>query len=113
MAQCSATTKKGPRCSRRATDHDRCGQHRMLGLAPVAASGDRRATLMELRQILARAIDAGPAPRDLAALSRRLEVVVTTLATMVGSSPSEETSTSDDLAHRRAARLAGATTTGG
>lgn len=38
----------------------------------LAEATDGYELLMTLRQVLAEAIDAGPAPRDLAALARRL-----------------------------------------
>src|SRR5690606_4133179 len=75
------------------------------GLPEVTASGDRRASLEALRQVLARAIEAGPSPRDLAALSRQLTAVMAELDTL---SAPKEVSPVDELAARRAARLAAA-----
>ena len=49
-------------------------------LEAIASTGDRRATLEALRGVVARAIDAGPPARDLAALTRRLCDITTELA---------------------------------
>ena len=75
-------------------------------LEQIAAQGDRTAALQHLRQILAREIDAGPEPRDLAALSRRMMLV---LAELEGLDTGEEADVVDDLTARRAARRADAT----
>lgn len=72
-------------------------------LEQIAAEGDRTAALQHLRQILAREIDAGPEPRDLAALSRRMMLV---LAELEGLDLGEEADVVDDLTSRRAARRA-------
>lgn len=110
MDQCAAVTKAGSQCRRPAAEgSDKCGHHgtaKPRGLAGVAASGDRLQTLMALRQVLARAIDDGPPARDLASLSRRLQLVVEEIDEMGGEV--DEQSASDDLAARRAARLAAA-----
>ncbi len=70
-------------------------------LAKVVASGDHRQSLSELRQVLAGAIDAGPVPRDLAALSRRLMSVMAELAALP---QAEKESPVDDIAARRQKR---------
>lgn len=74
-----------------------------MSLAEVAESGDRRATLEALRQVLARAIDAHPPARDLASLSRQMTAVVAELASLP---VPKEASKVDDLASRRAERHA-------
>lgn len=114
MEQCRATTKSGARCRRLGgEDSGLCAQHARTAveepsgpLEGIASSGDRVRTLTELRQVLARAIDAGPSPRDLAALTRRLQLVLAELQEL--GAEVEEQSASDELARRRAARLAGA-----
>ena len=74
-------------------------------LEQIAAQGDRLAALQHLRQILAREIDAGPEPRDLAALSRRMMLV---LQELEGLDSGEEADVVDDLTARRQARRADA-----
>ena len=75
-------------------------------LTEAAASGSRLAALESLRDLLAAEIDAGPAPRDLAALSRQLTDV---LAQIEQLAPPEKKGTPlDELAKRRAGRGAAA-----
>lgn len=66
---------------------------------------DRRATLTDLRQRLTEAFDAADDPRDLATLSKELRAVLAELDSLPGG---EEADPVDDLAARRAARLANA-----
>lgn len=73
-------------------------------LPEVCESGDRRAALEELRQVLARAIDDGPPPRDLASLSLRLMAVLEQLDALGSKTPKE--SPLDELRPRRAKRQA-------
>lgn len=70
----------------------------------AAVQQGRRATLVALRDALAEAIDEKPEPRDLAALSLRLEKVVAELDGL----PDEagKGSVSDALAARRKAKQA-------
>lgn len=78
-------------------------------IGEVAASGDRLATLEALRDRLAREIDAGPEPRDLASLSRRLEAV---LEQIDGLKDGSEDDAVDELRRKRAERMAGTGTEG-
>jgi cytochrome c len=66
---------------------------------------DRRETLVDLRKRLAEAFEVAEDPRDLTALSKELRAVVAELDQL---SSAEEVDTVDDLAARRAARLADA-----
>jgi flagellin-like hook-associated protein FlgL len=66
---------------------------------------DRRETLADLRRRLSSALDDTDNPRDLAALSKELRAIVAELDSIPGG---EEVDTVDDLAARRAARLADA-----
>jgi hypothetical protein len=75
-------------------------------LAAVAASGNRRETLEKLRDVIAETITAGVEPKDLAALSRRLEVVTAEIEAMGGGRRSGE-SIADALAERRNRRASG------
>lgn len=81
----------------------------MTGVSEIAESGNRLATLRALRDRLAREIDRDPEPRDLAALSSRLEKV---LAEIDGLSGPEEHDAVDELRRKRAERLAGAEASG-
>lgn len=75
-------------------------------LSAAAASGDRRATLQALRDVLAATIlDAEPPAR--AALAKQLRDTMTALDVL---DAGREVSASDDLAKRRQARLRGAGT---
>lgn len=66
---------------------------------------DRRATLSDLRKRLADAFDVTTDPRDLATLSKELRAVLAELDQLPGG---EEADPVDDLAAKRAARLANA-----
>lgn len=66
---------------------------------------DRRATLADLRKRLTAAFEATEDPRDLATLSKELRAVMAELDQLPGG---EEADPVDDLAARRAARLANA-----
>lgn len=72
----------------------------MADLVTEIESGDRLRALIALRGELARAIAAGPEPKDLAALTLRLERVLDTIDAM--GVPTEET---DELAAKRQAKL--------
>lgn len=74
-----------------------------MALIQEVESGDRRRGLEALRSVLVRAIAAGPEPRDLAALSRRLEVVMAELDAL---GAGKEASKADELRARRADREA-------
>lgn len=75
-------------------------------LTTVAGEGSRLATLEHLRQTLAAAIDAGPSPRDLAALSRRLMLVLEEIEQIGGRERTEKERRVDELRERRARRSA-------
>ena len=78
-----------------------------MSLPKSAASGDRLATLRDLRDVLASSIEACESMRDLAALSGRLQAV---LAEIDELSPTEqEVDAVDEIAKRRDARRSGAT----
>lgn len=64
---------------------------------------ERRETLVELRKRLADALDNVEDPRDLATLSKEMRAVVAEIDSLPGG---EEADPVDDLAARRAARLA-------
>lgn len=66
---------------------------------------NRRDTLADLQERLTEALEVAEDPRDLTALSKELRAVVSELDTLPGG---EEVDTVDDLAARRAARLADA-----
>ncbi len=66
---------------------------------------DRRATLTDLWKRLSDALDNADDPRDLATLSKELRAVVAELDSLPGG---EEADPVDDLAARRASRLANA-----
>jgi hypothetical protein len=70
-------------------------------LADVAAAGDRLATLQVLRDRLAAEIDDCDSKRDLAALSLRFTDVLEQIDNMP---QSQEVSSADEIAQRRAAR---------
>lgn len=77
------------------------GEHPTVSEA--AETGDRRATLEALRAKLAATIDGWVEPKELAALSMRLERVLEQLDDL-GSSESHDAV--DDLRRKRAERLA-------
>lgn len=70
-------------------------------LAEVAATGNRRETLEKLRDVIAEQITLGVEPKDLAALSRRLEVLTLEIESMGGRTSG---SIADALAARRASK---------
>lgn len=73
------------------------------GIAVVAATGDRLATLGALRDLLAREIQGCESSRDLAALSRQLTLVLADIEELAP--PAAEKGTPlDELRKRRAAR---------
>ena len=74
-------------------------------IAETAAKGDRLATLEALRGRLATAIDGCNDARDLAALTLRLQRVLSDIAELGGQAKDEE---NDDLAARRDAKLSAA-----
>lgn len=53
-----------------------------MSLASTAATGDSLSTLKELRQRIAEAIDATNSGRDIAALSRQLQIVLDKISEM-------------------------------
>ena len=76
-----------------------------MALSESAPTGDRLKTLHDLRDLLARNIEACESMRDLAALSGRLQAV---LAEIDELSPTEQKGDAvDEIAKRRAARRAG------
>lgn len=78
-----------------------------MPISESAQTGDRLKTLHDLRDLLARNIEACESMRDLAALSGRLQAV---LAEIDELSPAEqEVDAVDEIAKRRSARRAGAT----
>ena len=78
-----------------------------MALSESAPTGDRLKTLHDLRDLLARNIEACESMRDLAALSGRLQAV---LAEIDELSPNEqEVDAVDEIAKRRDARRSGAT----
>ena len=67
-------------------------------------SGDRTRALIALRREIATAIAAGPEPKELAALSLRLERVLEQIDAAGGATNEER----DDLAAKRRAKLSAA-----
>lgn len=76
-------------------------------LRQVVAEGDRRASLEALRDTIAATIDAGVEPKDLAALVRRLEVILVELD-QISPTVGSVTGIDDALAARRRAKDAAA-----
>lgn len=75
-------------------------------LTESASSGDRLATLRDLRDLLAQQIQSCDSLRDLAALSGRLQAVLDQIAEL---EPKQaEGDGIDEIAKRRSARRAGA-----
>ena len=74
-------------------------------LSESAASGDRLQALRDLRDLLARQIEACESLRDLAALSGRLQAVLAEIAEL--EPKKAEGDGIDEIARRRAARRAG------
>lgn len=78
-----------------------------MSLHESAVSGDRLETLRDLRDLIARQLEACDSMRDLAALSGRLQSVLAEIATL---QPAEaKGDTIDEIAARRVARRAGST----
>ena len=75
-------------------------------LSESAASGDRLQTLRDLRDLLARQIEACESLRDLAALSGRLQAVLAEIQTL--EPKKAEGDGIDEIARRRAARRSSA-----
>lgn len=75
-------------------------------LTESAESGDRLATLCDLRDLLARQIQSCDSLRDLAALSGRLQAVLAEIAEL--EPRKAEGDGIDEIAKRRAARRTGA-----
>lgn len=79
-----------------------------MSLTESAASGNRLATLNDLRDLLAGRVDECDSLRDLASLSGRLQAV---LAEIDELKPKEQVGDGiDEIASRRAARRSGPTT---
>lgn len=72
-----------------------------MTLASSARSGDRLAALRDLRNLLARQIQKCESPRDLAALSGRLQSVLAEIAQLEPAKPKGDSI--DEIAQRRAA----------
>lgn len=108
MTTCMGVAEStGRRCRRKAGAAGFCSAHASdASIEDVAGTGDRRRTLVAVRQVVAGAIDADPSPRDLAALTRRLQLVMGEIAGL--SEPKREESVLDEIARRRAAREASA-----
>lgn len=108
MTTCAAVARStGRQCRRRAGPSGLCSLHaadEFASIETVASTGDRRATLQALRQVLAKAIDDDPHPRELASLTRRLQLVMEDIEALPDPNPRE--STIDEIAKRRAAREA-------
>lgn len=64
-------------------------------LMQAAKSGDRLRALIELRDLLAKRLEAGPADRDLAALSRQFVQVTAEIEEIRGQTETKPTSLSD------------------
>jgi hypothetical protein len=75
-------------------------------LSESAESGDRLATLRDLRDLLARQIESCESLRDLASLSGRLQAVLDQIAEL--EPKKAEGDGIDEIANRRAARRTGA-----
>lgn len=80
-------------------------------LTETAASGDRLATLRDLRDLLARQIEDCDSLRDLAALASRLQAVLAEIAQL--EPKKAEGDGIDEIAKRRAARRTGAAKSAG
>jgi hypothetical protein len=72
-------------------------------LSEAAGSGDRLETLRTLRDVLARTIEGCGSPRDLAALSRQLTLVLAEIAELAPPAAEKRTPL-DELRSRRAGR---------
>lgn len=73
-----------------------------MALSESASSGDRLAALRDLRDILARNVEACDSLRDLGTLSGRLQSVLEEIDRLEG--PKEAGDGIDEIAQRRAAR---------
>ena len=108
MTTCMGVARStGKPCRRKAGPSGLCAQHAPAvtqSIEEVAGTGDRRRTLESLRQVIAKAIDDDPSPRDLAALTRRLQLLMGEIAALP--EPEREESVLDEIARRRAAREA-------
>lgn len=80
-------------------------------VAGAAASNDRLATLVALRNTLARSIDECESMRDLAALSRQMTDVLAQIDAVAP--PEQKGDAVDEIAARRAARRSGSATGAG
>lgn len=69
-----------------------------------AVSSDRLAGLQALRDVLAQAIDSGPKPAELAALSRQLTDVLSQIEAVEKAQPEKKGTALDELTSRRSAR---------
>jgi len=78
-----------------------------MSLSASSESGDRLATLRDLRDLLARNIEACESLRDLASLSGRLQSVLEEIAKIDGQSKDRGDGI-DEIAQRRATRRASA-----
>lgn len=76
-----------------------------MSLEQVVAAGDYAASLIALRDYLARQLDECDSKRDVAALSARLADVLDRIAAIPNNA---EVSAADEVAKRRAARRASA-----
>ncbi len=81
-----------------------------MSIGETARTGDRLETLRALRDRLADEIDAGPEPRDLAALSTRLERVLEQIGEL---GDDDNGDIVDELRSKRAERLAATGSEGG
>ena len=79
-----------------------------MTLPETAASGDRLATLRDLRDLLARTITESDSARDVASLSRQLTDVLSLIETAEKAAPEAKGTALDELRKRREARRAGA-----
>lgn len=80
-------------------------------LSESAESGDRLATLRDLRDLIARQIEACDSLRDLASLSGRLQAVLDQIAEL--EPKKAEGDGIDEIARRRAARRSSSPSTSG
>lgn len=105
MTTCMGVARStGRPCRRKAGPSGLCALHAPSSIEAVAETGDRRRTLEALRQVIAQAVDDDPSPRDLAALTRRLQLLMGEIAALP--EPKREESVLDEIARRRAAREA-------
>lgn len=81
-----------------------------MSIRKAAASNDELKVLKALRDRLAADLDASTDARDVAPLARQLQIVAARISEL---EPSSEVSIVDQLAARRAARIADADVSGG